>query len=381
MKPGWVPVAGLLAAAGLLAGFPGNAEPQGPEPAAVEILVAGDVYPRGMKAPWAAVRERFAEADLVFINLEAPITQRSLATPHKSRRALAAGRDFLMRLEDPALAEEMRAAGVGLAGLANNHAVDFREAGLRDTLTYLERAGVGWVGAGPDEAAALAPYLFEKNGIRVALLAFSDVVPAYFWAASGKAGIASSKEPERMVRAIQAARTQAEHVVVMMHWGEHLSAQPTARQRELGRLAVSAGAEVVVGMHPHVLQGTEWVEAAGDRRGIIFYSIGNFAFKLKRRPSQPSAVARLLFSKRGLEEASLLPLELSAEGVPRWVEGEPRGEEILAYLGQLSAEFHTQVDAAGRLGPALAARSTPDGAPPGESERQARTVETEPEDE
>ena len=112
----------------------------------------------------------------------------------------------------------LKAAGVGLVGLANNHIMDYMEAGLRDTQRYFLEAGLPVVGAGlkPDAERA---YIFEQNGRRVALLAFSRVVPIRAKATLTSPGIASSKSDQDLANAIRAECIEADFVILMIHWG------------------------------------------------------------------------------------------------------------------------------------------------------------------
>jgi hypothetical protein len=147
------------------------------------IAVAGDTLP---ESSWAgpqevehfldAIREEFARADLVFLNLEQPITAAHTVTPNKNPADVAAGRDYILRARNPAIPRIIKEAGVGLVALANNHVMDYTAAGLRDTLRAFREAGLPVVGAGLKLDAERA-FIFRKDGRRVALLAFSDVVP------------------------------------------------------------------------------------------------------------------------------------------------------------------------------------------------------------
>lgn len=336
-------------ALGLLLFFPFSVALAGQDQAREDLVVigvAGDVLPesRWLGAPDAAhmldgVREEFARADLVFVNLEEPITLADTVTPFKSRAAIAAGRDYILRARNPAIPRLLRSAGVGLVGLANNHMLDYTERGLRDTLAAFAEAGLPTVGAGL-KSSAERPYTYEKGRIRVALLAFSDVVPTNYEATGKRQGIASSRDEAELLQAIQRARRQANFVVLMIHWGGQGRRLITRRQRTLGRTAAEAGCDAVVGMHPHVLQGIEYVGKVP-----VFYSLGNFAFPSKRVEARESVLLRLSFDERSLASAELTPIEISSQGVPQVA----RGNEVLTRLDHLCRMFNTRVEATGVL--------------------------------
>lgn len=323
----------------------GHAQEQAqPEPqSSLVIAVAGDTLPEPYWRPQNKIdtlmdgmREEFARADLVFLNLEQPITSSKKATPYKSRALVKAKRDYILRATNPGIPKMLKDAGVGLVGLANNHMMDYMEAGLRDTQRYFSEAGLPVVGAGL-KADAERAFVFEKDGRRVALLAFSDVVPGGAKSTETSPGIASSKNDQDLTDAIQAARREADLVVLMIHWGGQGSHQINPRQRQLARVAVEAGCDVVMGMHPHVLQGIEYM---GEKP--VFYSLGNFAMASSLAAQKETVLVRLVFGSSKLEGVELIPVQASSDGVPQVAEGK-RGAEILDRLDKLCRKFNAQI--------------------------------------
>jgi len=312
------------------------------EPALV-IGVGGDVLPesswlgpQGAEHFLDGMRSEFARVDLVFLNLEEPVTRSTQATSFKSAADVAAGRDYILRARNPAIPRYLQDAGVGLVGLANNHMMDYGVAGLRDTLRGFREIGLPVVGAGFKLDAERA-YIFEMSGRRVALLAFSDVVPRSYGATESHLGIASSKTDSDLVNAIRRARRDSDHVVLMIHWGGQGNHLITPRQRHLGRVAAEAGCDVVVGMHPHVLQAAEFFGSVP-----VLYSIGNFAFAARRPAARESVFVRLVFGAQKLEATELVPVEISARGEPQVAAG-VRGEEILRHFDGFCRMFNTRI--------------------------------------
>ena len=307
------------------------------------IAVGGDVLPA---SSWAgpqdvthfldAMRAEFAGTDLVFVNLEEPITSHREATPFKSRSEVAVGRDYILKAQDPGIPVALKQGGVGLVGLANNHMMDYTLAGLRDTLHAFHQAELPVVGAG-FKIDAERPFILQKRGRRVALLAFSDVVPRNAGTMETHLGIASAKDERDLVNAIRRARRQADFVVLMMHWGGQGSHLIIPRQRQLARAAAEAGCDVIVGMHPHVLQGIEYFGHVP-----VLYSIGNFAFASRRPASQECVLVKLKFGSERLEEVDLVPVVISPGGVPTPA-GQEQGKEILDHLDGFCRMFNSQV--------------------------------------
>ncbi|MBI4166051.1 MAG: CapA family protein, partial [Acidobacteria bacterium] len=314
----------------------------------IVIAVAGDTLPEPYWRPQNKIdtfmdgmRAEFARADLVFLNHEQPITSSKKATPFKDPALVKAKKDYILRATNPGIPQMLKDAGVGLVGLANNHMMDYMEAGLKDTQQYFQAAGLPFVGAGLKRDAERA-FVFEKDCRRIALLAFSDVVPIGAKATETSPGIASAKNEQDLTVAIQAARKEADFVILMIHWGGQGSHQVLPRQRLLARLAIEAGCDVVMGMHPHVLQGIEYI---GEKP--VFYSLGNFAMASSVQAQRETVLVRLLFGQSKLEGVELVPVFASSDGAPQVAEGK-QAAEILSGLDKLCWRFNSQIKG-GRL--------------------------------
>jgi poly-gamma-glutamate capsule biosynthesis protein CapA/YwtB (metallophosphatase superfamily) len=332
-----------LACLGVLLAPEGRAQDPTPSVQPLVIAVAGDTLPEPhprtqnqIDTFLDGVRAEFARADLVFLNLEQPITSSKKATPYKDPALVKAKKDYILHATNPGIPKMLKSAGVGLVGLANNHMMDYMEVGLNDTLNLYREAELPFVGVGlkPDAERA---YVFEKYGRRVALLAFSDVVPIGSKATEKTQGIASAKSEEDLTRAIQAARGQADFVVLMIHWGGQGSSEIITRQRQLARVAVQAGSDVVMGMHPHVLQGIEYIDAKP-----VFYSLGNFAMSSSRAAQRETVLVRLVFGEKAIDKIELVPVLSASDGVPRVAEG-IEAEQVLGNLDKLCWSFNSRI--------------------------------------
>ncbi|MFS0722935.1 CapA family protein [Paenibacillus sp. 1P07SE] len=240
-----------------------------------DILLAGSVEKlmrqHGWDYPYANVLSYLADADLSAGNLENPITLRG--TPAEDKQYVFKG--------SPDSLPFLREAGIDIVGLANNHTLDMGVVGLMDTMDHLDQAGIPHVGAGANDTAAFAPVILESRGIKVAYLSFSRVVPVVEWKAErNRAGVAETYDPARAVAAIKAAKEQADLVMVMVHWGKERVDHPLDYQREMARAYIDAGADLIIGSHPHVLQGFEQYKGKW-----IAYSLGNFIFNMTATPA------------------------------------------------------------------------------------------------
>jgi poly-gamma-glutamate synthesis protein (capsule biosynthesis protein) len=292
------------------------------EPDAVRVLVGGDVHGEppvaGVLArgdePLEGVAPHLEDADLVVVNLETPV----------GPGGQPAEKDFLFRA-DPALLARLAAAGVDVVNLANNHALDHGPDVLARTVAAAHEAGLVVVGAGSDDAAAWSPAVVEVAGRRVAVLGMTDVVPDASWVAGEGWGVANALDHDRAVEAVTAASESADHVVVTVHWGEEFRECPSVVQVELARRLAAAGADAVVGHHPHVVQGLQTI-TAGDRTTPVAYSVGNLLFYAATEVTRDAALLELALSPVGVE-ASPLPIVLDADGAPRVADAES-GERI-----------------------------------------------------
>lgn len=262
---------------GIRAGRAGTPTPS--PPGMVTLSAVGDVAlareladridTYGPGYPFELVRHLTASADVMFANLEGVMGSRG--TPIE--------KSYVFR-NPPQHIRALVNGGVDIVSLANNHTLDYGPDGLVDTMLAASTNGIAHVGAGVDEASAYVPALLNVNGVRLAFLAYANVPPEASFdtrqlaAGPGKPGVAWATE-EAVRRDVAAAKGRADHVIVSFHFGDEYRDAPNALQVSLARAAIDAGASVVLGHHPHVLQGIETY-----RGGVIAYSLGNFVFDL-----------------------------------------------------------------------------------------------------
>jgi len=173
----------------------------------------------------------------------------------------------------PKWAQVLRNAGIGVVSLANNHIMDYGTHGLFSTIEALKQAGVHHVGAGRNRQEACSPLFLNLEGRRIAILARTAVVvSSRSYAGENEPGVAFL-DPDEAASAIRSCRSQVDIVILLIHWGLEQYSYPSPAQRQLARRLVAVGADVILGHHPHVLQGVEYVGAA-----LIVYSLGNFVF-------------------------------------------------------------------------------------------------------
>jgi poly-gamma-glutamate capsule biosynthesis protein CapA/YwtB (metallophosphatase superfamily) len=240
-------------------------------PRAVTLAFGGDVYgqppvrnvlDRG-ENPLAAVAPLLAGADVAVVNLETAVG--STGAPRD--------KEFVFQ-SDPRLLTAVRDAGVDVVSVANNHSFDHGLDGFLETLDNVAAAGLLATGGGRDATQAYAPAIVAAGGNDVAILGIAVIGPeADDRAVGDRPGTTNGRDPAAVEAAIRAAKARTPIVVVVVHWGAELGRCPRPAERALAQRMLDAGATVVVGAHPHVLQAA----AATDGR-LVAYSIGNFVF-------------------------------------------------------------------------------------------------------
>ncbi|WP_166134522.1 CapA family protein [Nocardioides ochotonae] len=259
-----------------------GSDPVRTAPGAVHLTVVGDLMlVRGVPDParaLAQVAPRLHRADLVVGNLESTLS--TAGAPTQGSDSFGAG---------PGLVGHLRRAGLDAVSLANNHAGDYGTGALLDTVATLHRSPLAVFGAGADLAAASRPAYVERGGVRFALLGFNAIGETPRATRSGP-GALSVRMPPRtgpLVRAdlehvtglVRRAGRHADVVVVLPHWGTQYTHEPEPVQREVSRALVAAGADLVVGGHPHWVQGIDVVEGP-DAAVPVLHSLGNLVFDM-----------------------------------------------------------------------------------------------------
>lgn len=293
------------------------AMPNSAQARSVRLMAVGDVMlgwevgrkikRKGPAAPWVGVKTHLDQADLVVANLECVISDRGQPWPTKR-----------IHLRAPlAAADSLVAGGVDVVSVANNHALDFGADAFSDMLRRIDERGIGYVGGGSNAAAAAAPLIVEENGLRIAFLGY--VLPfssrprfsTRDWEAGlNRAGLVIGT-PDRVRRDVAQAGSSADLVVVSVHGGVEYKAQPNSAQRAFAEAAIDAGAALVLGHHPHVLQG--YMRRAGT---LVAFSLGNFLFARFDGAPNDTAILDVTLTPAGVTSVDWIPLVIEG-GIPR----------------------------------------------------------------
>jgi len=305
----------------------------------------------GIDYPFLQVKEMLASADITFTNLESPLSTQGKKLP---------GKGIWFR-GNPENVEALLGAGFDVVSLANNHALDYDSPALLETLDLLRSKGIQPVGAGKDINEARSAGLVEAQGIKFAFLAYSEMADM-FWsyqyprrlkATQDTPGIAPLVTDD-VAADIAAVRPEVDYVIVSLHWGVEYQHLPEDYQRELAHKLIDAGADVVIGHHPHCLQGVEVY-----KQGLIAYSLGNFVFDQNwSEKTKEGLLLRMTFTPAEWENAELLPVYIN-DGQPVVAEA-AQAKDILNLTRDASEKLGTKLEI--DQGKAMIKRETEEGA-------------------
>ncbi|EHO41994.1 Capsule synthesis protein, CapA [Caldithrix abyssi DSM 13497] len=270
------------------------------------------------KIPW------FKEADVSVINLEAPFTSSDSAME----------KPYVFKAK-PKYVEVLKYGGVDLVNLANNHIYDYGKEGLLETLETLERAGLAFIGAGRNINQARKPAIFEIKGLKLAFMGY------YGLRAHEESHPATETEPGTALRKlkyikedIKQLKDRVDFITVIFHWGQEKKNIPEADQIRFAHRVIDYGADLIVGHHPHVLQGVEKY-----KKGVIVYSLGNFIFGGNSRTYEETAVLQVNIPVQNPEAWSVKMLPVAVRyWQPALLEG-ARRDSVLKHLKEYSEIF------------------------------------------
>ncbi len=280
------------------------------------------VAENGVDFPFDSTRHFIAPMDVAIANLEAPLTANGERFEDKK---------YTFKVP-PNFINGIANAGFDVVTMANNHIVDFGCEGILDSFAALEGAGLYHCGAGRNRDEACAPTIVDVHGVRVAFIGFSMTYPDDFWATAVRCGTCYPTE-ELLFEVIRQAEEQADLTVVSFHWGAEKYTTPRDYQKKFGRLAIDFGADLVLGHHPHVLQGLELYQGK-----LIAYSLGNYVFASYSNTARSSMVVQAQIDQTGLLFAKIIPLNVhnhSTNFQPVALRGQSR-QNVLDELNELS---------------------------------------------
>ena len=254
------------------------------------LLRRGVSIENGISEPLLA---QMHDVDIMMVNNEFSYTNRGTPTE---------GKTYTFRA-DTSMVSYLNDMGVDIVSLANNHVYDFGETGLLDTLDTLEQAEMPYVGAGRNLEEAAAPVYFISGDVKVAMVSATQIErldnPDTKEAGENSPGVFRCWNPEKLYEVVAAAEENSDFVIVYIHWGTENVTEPDWAQLAQAEGLAQAGADLIIGDHPHCLQGIQYY---GDVP--VFYSLGNFWFNSK---TLDTGMVKADISKDGIESLQFVP--------------------------------------------------------------------------
>lgn len=268
-------------------------------------------------------------ADIMMLNNEFPYSDAGTPTEDKK---------FTFRAE-PSYVSYLHDLGVDIVSLANNHAYDYGEEAFLDTMSTLKSAGIPYVGAGTDEQEAMSPVYYIINDMKIAFVSATQIEKAEYPDTKGAEvntpGVFRCWDGEKLLQAVKRAKENSDFVIVYVHWGTENEEETDWAQDKQAPELVEAGADIIIGSHPHILQKIDVINGVP-----VVYSLGNFWFNSK---TVDTGMVKIEVSKEGLQSLRFIPC-LQSEYKTAMVTGEEK-ERILNLMRNMSE--NVQIDADG----------------------------------
>lgn len=281
-------------------------------------MATGDIslQTRKGKHPFENLKELLECKDILFGNLETVLSNQG----GKARKAVLLN-------SPPESVKYLKDAGFDILNIANNHISDMGIEGFNKTLDILRENGLNFIGAGNNGKSISPPLILERNGLKLGFLGYtlkSIMTPEC---------IPTNPLKERgIITDIESIKDKCDFIIVSLHWGTENVFYPSPKQIDLAHKLVDNGATLILGHHPHVVQGIEKY-----RRGLIAYSLGNFQFDpaLSQSKTNRSMIICVTFNKDGIKDYSILPVLINEDFLPSVIEGDEK-DKFLRFLAEIS---------------------------------------------
>jgi len=275
------------------------------------LTAVGDIIPGrtvaklmaqlGVSYPFTGIASTVKGADVVYGNLEAPLSDR-VKPPYKGMAFIAPSTTV----------QGLKLLGVNIVSLANNHSTNFGLNALTDTMTNLRNTGIEYAGAGMNLAEARSPTIVVAGGTSFAFLDYNSIIgslnatttkPGVSWIRMKPWSRDSAEDATMVCDAVRQAKAQGHFVVACFHWSDEYKYAPSQSQRNMAHAACDAGADLVIGSHPHIMQPIEFYNGK-----LIAYSLGNFIFdQVDPAYTKQGVVMKCRYSGTALTALDLVP--------------------------------------------------------------------------
>lgn len=277
--------------------------------------------------PYKKVRKVLKKADITLGNLECPIT--AGGTP-------ALKRPIITFKANPENVLAIKKAGFDVLNLANNHTMDYGTEGMVNTMNILRDAGINFIGAGSNYKEARKPLYIQDKGCKIGFLGYSVFPPEGYISLRDRPDVAKV-DVEALEDEVKSAKKNCDFLIVSFHWGKEYEFYAGKMQKNLAHTAIDSGGDIIIGHHPHVLQGVEEYEGR-----LIFYSLGNFVFDRQlQNGTDETVIANFKIRDKKLEGVQIIPVRI--RNCQPYVAGGREADYILERLKMYSDGMNTKI--------------------------------------
>ncbi|GAB4370091.1 MAG: CapA family protein [Calditrichia bacterium] len=328
---------------GILGVSMGSSSLAASDPSTVKIVAGGDlmlgswagetIRERGWDYPFSRLDTILSDAQVVFANLEAPF----------GTGGQPVEKSYTFQVH-PDLIQVLKSGRINVVSLANNHILDFGPGVLQETFDLLQRNSIHYTGAGRNKTESCVPAVIDVGGVRLAFAAYSLTFPEEFWATDSTAGTCFTSHTF-FYDDLRKFKQESDVLIVSFHWGGELLSAPKDYQRDLARRTIDAGADIILGHHPHVVQGIQIY-----REKPIFYSLGNFVFGSYSEKAREGMLIKIIWGTQGGLRCRIYPINVynkEVEFQPYVLEGEKK-RLFLENLNRISLELNDQRNVIGK---------------------------------
>jgi len=286
----------------------------------VKLMAVGDIFlkTRNNRSPFGKVRNILQDKDILFGNLETVLSLEG----KKKQKAVSLS-------ISPEKVKYLKKANFDILNLTNNHIMDLGITGFTETLELLKKHGLKTIGVRTKPKKKYT--IIEKKGIKLGFLGYSG---SGFISAKKNTWI-NKIELKTIMKDIEAIKQKCDFVIISLHWGIENVFYPSPQQIEFAHKLIEGGATIILGHHPHVIQGIEKY-----KNGLIVYSLGNFQFdpSVSNSPNNQSFILTIKLAKNGLEGYNITPVKIDSDFVP--VPAVEEREEIRQFIFKISRNIN-----------------------------------------
>ena len=290
---------------------------------------ANYIASNGVDYMWEDVSNLIKSADYSIFNLETSVSDRGNDTK-------PSGYGFR---SEPYTLEGLQNTGIDMVNLANNHVLDYGSDAFLDTLDNIKKYNIEYIGAGRNYSEASEIKYETINNIKFSFIGITSILGYQNWKATeSKEGVfyLTSEDYENIFNKIKEASENSDYMVVFTHWDREYYNAPTNETIDIAHKLIDNGADIVIGTHPHVLQGVEYYN-----NGIIYYSLGNFNFLIKNDNASESGLFELNLDSSGIESSKIYPIKINNCKANLLDKSSTTYSTIISNLNDRSKQFNT----------------------------------------